>query len=128
MSIQFPPNCGNSPKSKLLIAFNEAFMKGDVPAILEMVEDDIIWNLVGDKVINGKEAFEKELKIMAEYPIKSMEIFDVITHGKAAAINGQIAVADGKIYEFCNVYTFKSAGAKVIKKIKSFIIHQKGYE
>ena len=125
MSIQFPPNCGNSHKSQLLIAFNEAFMKGDVPTILEMVEDDIVWNLVGVKVIKGKEAFEKELKIMAQYPIQSMEIFEVITHGKAAAINGQIAAADGKIYEFCDVYTFKSAGAKKIREIRSYILLKK---
>ena len=100
-------------------------MKGEVPTILEMVEEDIVWNLVGDKVIKGKEVFEKELKTMTETPIKSMEIFDVITHGKAAAINGQITAADGKTYEFCEVYTFKSAGAKKIREIRSYILLQK---
>ncbi len=100
-------------------------MKGDVPAILEMVEDDILWNLVGDRVIKGKEDFERELKMMADYPAKSMEIFEVVTHGKAAAVNGLITGADDKVYEFCDVYSFKSAGAKKIREIWSYILLKK---
>lgn len=125
MNFTFPENCGNSPKAQFLIEFNRAFVKGDVVSILEMVEDDISWCLVGNKKIKSKEAFEKELKTMAESPMTTMEIFEVITHGKAAAVNGLLTGSDGKVYEFCDVYTFRSAGAKKISKIRSFIIQGK---
>ena len=125
MKFIVPDNCDNSPKAQLLITFNEAFMKNDISAILDMVEDGIQWTLVGDKEIKGKEAFEKELKSMVDFSMNSMEIFNVITHGKAAAVNGLIIGADDKVYEFCDIYTFKSAGANKIKEIRSFIILKK---
>jgi hypothetical protein len=58
------PNCGNSPKMQFLKEFNIAFAKGNVELITESVTDDIVWNIIGDRKIEGKEKFTEELEKM----------------------------------------------------------------
>lgn len=51
------PNCGNSPKMEFLKDFNIAFAKGNLEIIADSVTDDIVWNIIGDRKIEGKENF-----------------------------------------------------------------------
>lgn len=56
------PNCGNSPKMEFLKDFNIAFAKGNLEIIADSVTDDIVWNIIGDRKIEGKENFMQELE------------------------------------------------------------------
>jgi hypothetical protein len=57
-------DCGNSPKNIFLTKITTAFAKGDSKFILGSVTDDIRWNIVGDKVIEGKDRFAEAMKQM----------------------------------------------------------------
>lgn len=56
------PNCENSPKMEFLKDFNIAFAKGNMEFLIENVTDKIVWNIIGDKKIEGKENYVEELK------------------------------------------------------------------
>ncbi|MFT7898482.1 hypothetical protein VBY74_00745 [Tenacibaculum ascidiaceicola] len=41
--------------------FNIALAKGDLEFLTESVTDEIVWNIIGDRKIEGKEEFIEEL-------------------------------------------------------------------
>jgi hypothetical protein len=47
-----------------LTKLNYAFANSNSSYILEHVTDDIRWNIIGDQVIEGKEAFETVIRQM----------------------------------------------------------------
>lgn len=55
--------------------------------------------------------------------VNSVEIGQVITHGKLASINGVISLDNDIEVQFCDVYTFSSAARSgKVKEIKSYRI------
>ncbi|MDR7132573.1 hypothetical protein J2X69_004946 [Algoriphagus sp. 4150] len=56
------PNCGNSPKMAFLKEFKIAYATGNVEFLVESITDEIVWNIVGDKRIQGKENVTDELE------------------------------------------------------------------
>lgn len=116
------PNCGNSPKMEFLKDFNIAFARGNVEFITENVTDEIVWNIIGGRKIEGIEKFTVELeKIKSKKTIELM-IDQILSHGKEGAANGIMKMQNGKKYAFSNFYKFKGAKGVTIKSITSYVI------
>lgn len=101
-------DCGNSPKMQYIKDFNIAFASQDIAALLDAVEDNIIWEMVGDRRIEGKESFHEALKEMAAGEISELVIHNVIAHGNTGASNGEMIFADGTKIAYCDIYKFSS--------------------
>lgn len=114
------PNCGNSPKMELLKEFNIAFAKGNIAFITDKVTDNISWNIIGDKCIEGKKDFIIELEKMKSEIATELIIEQILSHGKEGAATGIIKMQNGKKYAFSDFYKFN--GVKDVK-IKSIISH-----
>ncbi len=125
MDIKVAVDCGNSPKMQFLRDFNIAFAQGDTDHLMDSVADDIYWDIVGDKIIQGKPGFEAALQQMKEEKLKGMHIEKVVTHGKTGAVDGRLIRQNGKEYAFCDVYEFQSAKGNRLAVIKSYIIELK---
>lgn len=117
------PNCGNSPKKQRLKELNIAFAERNNDFIAEHISDDITWRVVGDIQVQGKKEFIAALENMRQAQPTALEILNVITHGKEGAVNGELTLADGKKYAYCDVYEFSGAqkGAS-IKSITSYVL------
>ncbi len=102
--------------------FNEAFANNDTDFILDQVTDDIRWEIVGDKILEGKEAFAEALKEMEQAEPLKMTIHHIITHGKHASVNGVMTTSDGTSYGFCDVLTFSGFKNPKVKKLTSYAI------
>ena len=102
------PNCGNSPKMKFIEEFNIAFAKGNLEFLIESVSDEIIWNIIGDKKIEGKEHFAEELKKMKSEKVSELILHQILSHGKE--------------YAFSDLYKFHSAKGENVKEITSYLI------
>ena len=111
----------NSPKKEFLKKLNIAFATGDADFIIDHVSDDIIWDIFGDKRIEGKELFKKEINIMKDYVAYELTIHNIITHGAEGALNGEMKMG-GKTYVFCDVYRFKNTTSTVIREMNSYVI------
>jgi hypothetical protein len=122
MKITFPADCGNSPRKLFLKDFNVAFAKGDVSFLMTHVSDDIQWNIIGDRAIQGKENFRSVLKEMSTQKAKALEIRKIITHGADASVSGVVTLGQGKRVSFCDVYTFQGAKGVTIKSIESYMM------
>ena len=119
--INVPFDCGNSPKREFIKEFNIAFAEGNADFIIEHVSDDIVWTMYGDKKIEGKEAFSKEIHNLKEKVADKMTLNSIITHGKEAAANGEVKM-DDKTYAFCDVYVFTNNTDRIIEKIDYYVI------
>lgn len=119
--INVTPDCGNAPRKEFLKNFNIAFATGDADFIIQNVSDDIEWNIYGDKTISGKESFAEEINIMKEYTADELTIHSIITHGREAALNGEMKMGD-EVYAFCDVYRFTNTTSSTIRQMDSYVI------
>ena len=120
--ITLKTDCGHSPKKEFLKDFNVAFGKGNTKFLADHVTDDIVWTMVGDKNIEGKEAFIKTIQKMAENKVSECIIEKVVTHGKEGAVNGIMKMENGKEYAFSDFYEFKNSTSTEVKTITSYVI------
>lgn len=116
-------DCKNSPKKNLLKEFNIAFVKNDINFLIKNITEDVSWNIIGDKLIQGKENFAKAIGQMENSKVKEVHINNIITHGSTGAVNGLLILEDKHSYSFCDIYNFKSASKNSkIKEITTYII------
>ncbi len=114
-------DCGNSPKNTLLQDIAIAFAKRDAEFLLGRVTDDIRWEVVGGRVVEGREAFARALQTLGS--VTQLTIDHVMSHGRVGAVNGVAAHRDGA-REFCDVYEFANAKAERIKSIRSYVVER----
>jgi predicted ester cyclase len=117
-------DCGNAPRKLLLRDLQTAWVHGEVEAVAEHMSDDIVFDVVGRERIVGKEAFRTALDRMAGAgPAVELHIHNIITHGRTAALNGTVTMANGRRYGFCDVYGFAGAGRDAkITEIASYVL------
>ncbi|MEX0904408.1 MAG: nuclear transport factor 2 family protein [Balneolaceae bacterium] len=107
---------------EFLEKINEAFARNDTDFIIDNVTDDIKWTAVGDFSVSGKENFASALKKMESEEPYELTIGHVITHGKHAAVNGEMTSKDGKTYAFCDIYIFSGFKNPKIKEMTSYVV------
>ncbi|GAB2772934.1 nuclear transport factor 2 family protein [Rhabdobacter roseus] len=116
-------------KAQLIQRFNEAYAQGDADYIIDQVTDDIVWTVIGEKPLRGKEAFAKATREMEGGTLSSFTIDHVITHGRTAAANGSMTMKDPsgeeKAYAFCDIYVFSGFKNAKIKEMTSYVIEVK---
>ena len=116
------PNCGNSPKMEFLKQFNIAFAEGNVEFLIEGVTEGIVWNVIGDKKIEGIEAFTAELERIQAVKASELKLNQILSHGKEGAANGMMIMENGNKYAFSDFYVFQSTKGEKIKTITSYCI------
>ncbi|WP_285653038.1 nuclear transport factor 2 family protein [Allomuricauda sp. NBRC 101325] len=125
MKLNITPDCGNSPKKKLVKNLTIYFATYDLDNAMEFMEDTIQWNLVGDIPIEGKQGFREALEQMKHNKVAELTIDRIITHGKEAAVNGDMLMENGSVFGFSDFYDFSSAKGTKVKKIVSYVIEKK---
>ena len=116
------PNCGNSPKMEFLKQFEIAFAEGRVDFLIESVTDDIVWDIIGDRKIEGKGEFVRELEKRKEEKTTELLLHQILSHGKEGAANGILTLQNGNKYAFSDFYQFSSAKGTKVKLITSYIL------
>tara|TARA_R110002049_G_scaffold180936_1_gene347944 strand:+ start:1964 stop:2341 length:378 start_codon:yes stop_codon:yes gene_type:complete len=115
-------DCGNAPKKEFLKEINIAFAKGNSEFLAESVTDKIVWNIIGDKKIEGKEKFTEVLEKMEKEKASELILDRILTHGKEGAVSGIIKMQNGKKYAFSDFYEFSGAKGTKVKSITSYVI------
>jgi len=123
--IEIKADCGNAPRKVFLADLTRAYADGDVSLLEEYIPDDIILEIVGSKKVFGKEHVLNELSKSPLWKLKQLTVDTIITHGRDAAVSGQIKLFDNAQFSFCDVYKFKGAGGTTIKEILRFLVKNK---
>jgi len=122
MKLIVPKGCDNAPRKQILIEFTVAILKRDNDTIEKYADEFIVWDqLQENRKVENLSSFITVLQDESNNNIIVLEIYQVITHGKFASINGVISLANGTKIDFCDVYTFSnSAKSGKVKEIKSY--------
>lgn len=118
-----PKGCDNSPRKQIVLDFIIAVLEGQTANIQSYIDNSIHWyQLNQTKALYGQDELIEWLKNKQKL-VSSLEVYQVITHGKSASINGVITLTKGDRIEFCYVLTFSSAAksAKIVD-VKSYEI------
>lgn len=107
---------------ELLEEINKAFARNDSDFITGHVTDNIQWTIVGEQTVEGKESFTQTLRSMEADEPMELTIHNIITHGKAATVNGEMKTAGGEVYAFCDVYKFSGFKNPKISEMTSYAI------
>jgi limonene-1,2-epoxide hydrolase len=118
-------DCGNSPKNIFVQELTIAFAKGDMKFIQSNVTEDVRWNMVGDRLIEGKEKIMEMLEQMKDDEAEELAIHHIVTHGTAGAVDGRIKFKNGNTVAYCNVYEFSNTKGTSVKEITSYEIEIK---
>lgn len=125
MKIVVPEDCENAPRKELIRDFNIAFAENKKDKILEFMANDIVWVMVGKKIMNGKEEAAKFLETIGDEIAEELILDTIITHGDTAACDGVIKFAKMAV-AFCDVYKFTGHDQDAkIKELTSYGIELK---
>jgi len=122
MKLNIKPDCGNSPKKELVKNLTIYFASYNLDKTKDFLDQKIEWTLVGEKPVSGKEQFIAALEQMSGNKSLQLTIYSVITHGKEAAVNGEMIMEDGNVFGFSDFYEFSGAKGTRVKSIVSYVI------
>ena len=98
-------DCGNSPKQKLIQDLAIAIGCANLELVEQVVAENVSWHQSGRAVIYGKADVLRALKRFG--PVDTLEIVDVVSHGKKGAVRGSYTVSRKRrsfshFFEFTN--------------------------
>lgn len=125
MKLYIRPQCDNAPKKVLVKQLTVYFASYDIEKAMQYLEDNVVWTLVGDKPIQGKQNFAAALKEMSHNKALELTIHSIITHGKEAAVNGEMLMENGQTFGFSDFYQFSSAKGQKVRSILSYVVEMK---
>ena len=125
MKLNVQPKFGNSPKKELLKKLTVHFASYELEAVMEFLAEGVEWHLVGDAPIVGKYKFRAALETMKHNKARELTILNIVTHGKEAAVNGEMHMQDGSVFGFADFYHFASGRAPLVQKIVSYVVEIK---
>lgn len=110
---------------ELVEQVNAAFTRGDAEGFLSCCADDVVWTMVGEKTMKGKEAIRGWMASAPAEP-PQFTVDAVIADSNFATAYGDMTMKEeGKVvpYSYCDVYRFKGDR---IAEMKSFVIKTGG--
>ena len=123
MEIVRSQDCGNSPKNQLVENLAIALLTNELKKRSDYVTEDVQWNRVGGKSLEGRKAILKELEVMHNRSILKLTVVHAITHGKAGAVNGEVQYGSST-EGFCFVFEFANARGTAVRQITSYHLTQ----
>lgn len=105
---------------------NAAFAEGNFEGFLSFCTDDVVWTMVGDRTVKGKENIRQWMKSMeAEHPEppKFTVTDPIIAEGDFVVARGEMTMKDkdGRTnqYSYCDIYRFRDGR---IVELNSFVV------
>ena len=107
MDIVIEPDCENAPKKALIRDWLVALASGDQDEVTGLLESDIRWEHVGNKIWTGIGEVREDLP---SEPADSLHVNRLLSHGKEVAAEGRIVLSDGSESRFAHLLRFSGHG------------------
>jgi uncharacterized protein len=113
----------SADRKNIVEQINAAFAENNLEKVLSFCTDDLVWTMVGDTTVKGKDAIRRWIGSMNPQPPQLM-IQQIVAEGDVAIARGDMIMKDSTdgiahTYSFCDVYRF--AGDRVAELI-AFVI------
>ena len=101
---------------------NASFAEGGVEGFLSHCAEDVVWTIVGEKTVTGKNTIREWMASMNMEPPK-FTVNNIIAEGDFATAHGDMTMKDkdGKTvpYSYCDIYHFSDG--KIVE-LTSFVV------
>ena len=116
-----------SAKNKEIVEkVNASFAEGGIEEFLSFCADDLVWTMVGNKTVKGKDAIREWMASMNMEPPK-FTVDNIIAEGDFVITHGDMTMKekDGKsvAYAYCDIYRFTDGK---IAELTSFVVKTEG--
>lgn len=105
---------------------NASFAAGDMKGFLSFCADDVVWTIVGNKSVKGKDAIREWMASMNMEPPK-FTVDNIIAEGDFVMAHGDMTMKekDGTTapYAYCDIYRFRDGK---IAELSSFVVKTEG--
>ena len=112
-------------RDEFIRQLNDAFAECNTKFLSDSVTSDIQWKIVGEKIISGKDQFEKSLDKMKLGGPLNIEVQDIINTEERAVVEGivefRIETGRKKKYAFCDIYTFAKDHNNKIQELRTYV-------
>ncbi|WP_332645329.1 hypothetical protein [Lysinibacillus sp. 54212] len=112
-------DCGNAPKKKLCLDFLKAVAEGRTDEAITFCIPEITVDMIGRESIQGQERLQQFLQQIPS--VEALHIHRLITHGKEAAVNGEVKTAQGS-HSLALFFTFNAYKNAFIKKLVVYLV------
>ena len=106
----------------ILLKANEHIVNGEHEAFLSHCREDVVWEFVGDQVLNGKQEVREYIDANYITP-PEFTVLDLIGEGEHVVVIGVISLKDenGKTVtsDYCDVWTFCDGKMAALKAFVS---------
>lgn len=123
VKISVAEGCGNSPKNLFMQNMRIALTNGDQDFLHANLLEGAVWNIPGIAFLEGKENILTGLTAVEDEEVTELRIDHAFSHGAAGAVNGVYILRSGREIAFCDIFTFKSAGAVIVKSIMTYRVN-----
>ncbi len=118
-----------SPQTDAVAAYFDGFRRSDHQAILDLLTDDVCWDLPGFRHLEGKAAFDGEIENPAFEGAPHLVVDRLVEQGDTVVAIGEGAGTPlgtephAFRFAFCDVFTF--AGTR-IARVESYLVPRTG--
>lgn len=116
-------------KEEFIRDFNEAFSNNDLDFILNNMSDNIVWNMIGEKTIEGKKAVKEFMEPMSKIETLELELLGIVSREQSAAAHGRMKIKDSsggiKSFGFADFYEFEGINIPKVSKMTSYVVENK---
>lgn len=110
---------------KIVEKINDAFSKNDVDAFLANCTEDIVFEMIGHKLVRGKDNVRSFMTEMSGDSLPKFTVERVIEEGDFAVCSGDMEMDEEgspSTYSYCDMYKFRDGKAA---ELRAFVIkHQ----
>ena len=112
-----------SVKNKEIVEkVNASFAEGGMEGFLSFCADDVVWTMVGNKTVKGKQGIREWMASMDMEPPK-FTVDNIIAEGDFVTAYGNMTMKekDGKTapYAYCDIYRFRDGK---IAELNSYVV------
>ena len=110
-------------RREIVQRINEGFAENNLEKVLSFCNDDLVWTMVGDTTVRGKDSIREWMASMDPQPPK-ITIQQTVAEGDSVVTRGDMSMQETKggpavPYTFCDIYRF--AGDRVAE-LTAFVI------
>ncbi len=117
-------DAGGSQRRRVVEAYFDGFRRGDHAAILACLTDDVVWDIVGHKRLQGKAEFDAEIESDRFEGHPELTVGSLVEEGdRLVALGrglGRLRGGGELRFAFCTV--FGLTGADAIAEVTSYIV------
>lgn len=111
---------------EFLRKINQAFVDGDKKFLMESVTSDFCWNIVGEKLIGGKNEYSDALDNMQKMPPMTIKVGKVVISENTGVVVGLVTgrnrLGQKKQFSFCDIYELEENPDLKIRQMTSYVI------